>query len=55
MKSSNNMKNKTLSDRHILKSSASMYSVYTYISLDPQQEYNQDQTPLMNQGLVRPF
>ena len=32
-----------------------MYSVYTYISLDPQQEYNQDQTPLMNQGLVRPF
>ena len=41
--------------RHLLKISASMYEIQVHTSSEPLQEYNQDQTPLTNQVLLRPF
>ena len=41
--------------RHLLKISASMYEIQVHTSSESLQEYNQDQTPLTNQVLLRPF
>ena len=41
---------KQASFRHILKSSASMYE--SSCSLEQPLEYNQDESPLLNQGLL---
>ena len=54
MRPSNNLENKTLSDKYWRIQLVCM-EVQGHSSLEPPLEYNQKETPLMNQGLLGPF
>ena len=54
MKPSNNMENKTPSDTH-LRVQLVREKVQNQSPLEGSLEYNQDQMPLTNQGLLWPF
>ena len=54
MRPSNNLKNKTLSKTYWRVQLVCM-KIQAHNSLEPPQEYNQDQMPLMNHGLLWPF
>ena len=49
MKPSNNLEHKTISDTYLRVQLVCM-KVQVHSSLEPPLEYNEDQTPLMNQG-----
>ena len=49
MRPSNNLENKTISDTY-WRVQLVCVQVQAHSSLEPPLEYNQDQTPLMNQG-----
>ena len=54
MKPSNNLENKTPSDTY-WRVQLVWKKVQAHSSWEPQVEYNQDQMPLTNQGLLWPF
>ena len=55
MTPSNNLENTTLSDKYWRVLLLLFMKVQADSSLEPPLEHNQDQTPLMNQGLLWPF